>query len=923
MNFSKGSEWRKWDLHLHTSSSYDYDYKVEDADELLCKALKTANLSAVAITDHFIIDAKRIKHLRELAQDIVFFPGVELRIDKCGANTHVVLIFPECSNLETLQEDFNSIMVREKAKSKNDNDKIFWNYDDVVDFAKKHGALISIHAGSKSNGIDKITNSIKVAEAIKEDIAKDVDLFEVGKPKDCEDYERIVFKQIPRKPLLICSDNHDPRNYILKENLWLKCDLTFEGLRQVCIHPEERAYIGKIPPHLYNVTSSPFHYLDEMYIFPKEESREVIWFNSKIQFNTGLVAIIGNKGSGKSALTDSIALAAGARTMDSASFLNKNRFKNDKTNYATNYMVQLRWADGRTTSPLCLNDATPSPEYVEYLPQRKIELICNELNNEFQDQIDSVIFSYIADDLKSGYSTLQDLLSDRYQTIERTIKAIQSNLQNKIQELSKLNLKRKPTYKKDIEAKIKYFTDLLESHRKTRPEKPTYDESSPATDELQKINNSIKEEEIKVKEIEQIIQEANSNITASTKFLNEYKGIIKEFKIAITNLVDNFSVSEIDKCKIMPNVSYDISEVSQYIKTQQTLISEKTKEKEALHQNLSKLLNDKDNLMKTVSDKERDYENYLEKERIWSNKLDDINKELSNYTIEKDYIATRLGEERDGVLKNILDLMLQIYDQILEKVKVYNQIYQPVGEEINKFLSLLDDKIEFVTSININKQFVMQLLRFVNQKLKSPLMGLEQGAQKLKDIIAKTKFNEKESFNLFASELLLLLDADECVDTIDKVLNTQEDFYTYLANLEYLNVHFELKLDGVSLESLSPGQRGSVLLVFYLALSKDKKPLIIDQPEDNLDNQSIYNKLVPCVLEAKKHRQIFLVTHNPNLAIACDAEQIIYCTLNTDNPKIRYDSGSIENPVTKQHVIDVLEGTEPAFTLRKNKYNIL
>ena len=127
----------------------------------------------------------------------------------------------------------------------------------------------------------------------------------------------------------------------------------------------------------------------------------------------------------------------------------------------------------------------------------------------------------------------------------------------------------------------------------------------------------------------------------------------------------------------------------------------------------------------------------------------------------------------------------------------------------------------------------------------------------------------------------------------------------------------------MSLESLSPGQRGSVLLVFYLALSKDKKPLIIDQPEDNLDNQSIYNKLVPCVLEAKKHRQIFLVTHNPNLAVACDAEQIIYCTLNESNPKIRYDSGSIENPIIKQHIIDVLEGTEPAFVLRKNKYHIL
>lgn len=71
--FERGSEWRKWDLHLHTKSSYDYKYKGEDADELLCKELKENDISAVAITDHFIIDKERIENLRRLAPDIVFF----------------------------------------------------------------------------------------------------------------------------------------------------------------------------------------------------------------------------------------------------------------------------------------------------------------------------------------------------------------------------------------------------------------------------------------------------------------------------------------------------------------------------------------------------------------------------------------------------------------------------------------------------------------------------------------------------------------------------------------------------------------------------------------------------------------------------------------------------------------------------------
>ena len=58
----RGSEWRRWDLHLHTASSYDYEYKGDDADQILCDALHVNKIAAVAITDHFLVDADRIKH---------------------------------------------------------------------------------------------------------------------------------------------------------------------------------------------------------------------------------------------------------------------------------------------------------------------------------------------------------------------------------------------------------------------------------------------------------------------------------------------------------------------------------------------------------------------------------------------------------------------------------------------------------------------------------------------------------------------------------------------------------------------------------------------------------------------------------------------------------------------------------------------
>lgn len=227
MKNTRGSEWNKWDLHIHTASSYDSPYKADDADELLCQALAENDIKAVAITDHFKIDKTRIEHLRKLAPEIVFFPGVELRTDKGANNLHLILIFSELSDLETLSADFNAIMLRTLAKSKESDETIYWQFDDIVEFCKNHGGLISIHAGKKSNGIDKeISNALPVKEAIKSDIAKHVDFFEVGKKKDIVDYYKYVFKEIDEKPIILCSDCHDPRKYSATHNpnIAVACD---------------------------------------------------------------------------------------------------------------------------------------------------------------------------------------------------------------------------------------------------------------------------------------------------------------------------------------------------------------------------------------------------------------------------------------------------------------------------------------------------------------------------------------------------------------------------------------------------------------------------------------------------------------------------------------------------------------------------
>ena len=106
-------------------------------------------------------------------------------------------------------------------------------------------------------------------------------------------------------------------------------------------------------------------------------------------------------------------------------------------------------------------------------------------------------------------------------------------------------------------------------------------------------------------------------------------------------------------------------------------------------------------------------------------------------------------------------------------------------------------------------------------------------------------------------------------------------------------------------------------------MDKDDIPIVIDQPEENLDNQTIYRVLVTCVKRAKERRQVIMVTHNPNLAVVCDAEQIVYASCDKAGSRFDYEAGAIESPTIKNRVVQILEGTEPAFKNRQSKYRLL
>jgi hypothetical protein len=149
----------------------------------------------------------------------------------------------------------------------------------------------------------------------------------------------------------------------------------------------------------------------------------------------------------------------------------------------------------------------------------------------------------------------------------------------------------------------------------------------------------------------------------------------------------------------------------------------------------------------------------------------------------------------------------------------------------------------------------------------------------------------------------------------------------WMYSTDHVSIRYAITYDGVRVEQLSPGTRGIVLLLLYLVLDQqDHRPLIIDQPEENLDPKSVFDELVPHFREAKRRRQVIVVTHNANLVVNTDADQVLVATAKHEAPgrlpTIDFMVGSLENRETRSAVCATLEGGERAFLEREKRYRL-
>lgn len=944
---TRGSEWRKWDLHVHTASSYDA-YKGTDSDKILCEQLKKNEISAVAITDHFIIDKSRIENLRALAPDIVFFPGVELRTDKGSCNIHIILIFPLESDLRNLEEDFN-VFRRSKSKKEEDDTTIYWDFEDIKLFAKEHNALLSLHAGSKDKGVDdRIENDSKFKQAVKEEYANVIDIFEVGKLKDIDNYKKYVFPDIKIiKPLIICSDNHNPTEYVKDHRnmwLWIKSDTTFEGLKQILQEPEGRVYIGDKPPILLNISNNKTKYIDKLTVKPVSDysGNYGKWFNNEIGFNKELVAIIGNKGNGKSAIADIIANCCDCHEQQYFSFLNEKKFRDGKI--AHNFEATVTFESGTEYSKnLNETDIAENHALVKYLPQGYFESICNDLQKEenLKKEIENVVFQYIDEAEKLGTASFSELISKKTETTNEQIEVLKGKLTQINREIIDLEVKENKSYLASIESAINQKNEelkALEEPKAVSEPASNTEEAKIIMGDLTKFQNSQKEllakineekaKQINLAQVLEDIRNFKTRLENLTEFVNSFKNDNKELLSSLGLNIDEIVKFEISKDKLdylllQKNQEYD--DINNILSSDNTDESNLTKQLEDINKNI-------ETCEQKLEGPQKAYQAYLKQKEEYDNARNNIvgdadtPQSLTWYENEKKYVIEKLSSDLNHKYENRRIIVRQIYKNKQDVETIYKTIKTRIDEKIQKNQDLLEEyEINIDSNLSLKNDFIDNILYFIKQNVKGSFKGKQDGEQVLQQIIKEYSIENEDEFISLCDEIIYNLKHDITCDNeqryIDEQIKDMQSFYNYLFSLDYVDYNYQLKLGDKVLSLLSPGEKGALLLIFYLLLDMDNKPLILDQPEDNLDNNSVAKILVKFIKNAKKQRQIIMVTHNPNLAVVADAEQIIYVNIDKQNQyEFTVESGSIENPEINKHIVDVLEGAMPAFRKRDDKY---
>ncbi|NFO02709.1 hypothetical protein FDB23_01060 [Clostridium botulinum] len=886
------AKWRKIDFHTHTPESRCFKNRNNVDPKQWIEAVIKSGLDAVVVTDHNSVGW--IGKLRDElgdSKDLFIFPGVEFCVGT--SYTHILVVFDP--KMKT--DDIEGFVVQCGLLKSNWGDTTKCvdekKLSDMIKEYRERVLVIPAHFNEEKglcktigqNGIKEFYNKVNF-DAI--EVRNENDINEVN--------NKIKNEIIPNMAVVTGSDN--PGNNIGEHDLinfgeaytWIKLsEFSLEGLRQAFLDHETRSYCI-----LDNGNSSEdknivkHNYISGMNIRNLKHVEEL-----NFRFAPNLNCIIGGRGSGKSTIVEMIRLAFKQYDEKKKPPIINNTYKDN-----TNLDVYYKFGS--------------ISEYCVHVNGKKNEKNWNiESENGITNDIPKFPISIYSQ--KELYNIIDDENNSEKNEDSPLLKIIDENV----------SLKKSEVYDK-IATQRKEILTLVEEINVIKSQ----------TKEIKTLKAEIELGKNKLAKLQDtgIIDKRNELMLLKEKY-NRIKEILKENINLFDDMTKNFerkvaqSIERNSKLVINDtNDMYTKDTISNIDNINKQLLKYMLESKLFLENEDKKI---EDNELKITIDKKQVEYNKL---------LDSINGiNIDDYKI----IENEINEKNIKLIKLTQKELEE--NLCIEKIKTKIHEYIEAYEELS---NLRKGVIDNINDRAVNIQLKINTMSNSDKWLYSirselgKLNNFDSEFEKIKKKIFKQNSIKKDEFQRWLEFLTLdeyanikdYLNASNCDVRFEKLWSDKKKENTIHSLINFIpedKVEIKIinkinKRNKININEASPGQKSAAILAFIL--NQGDSPLIIDQPEDDLDNSLIIDLVVESIRNTKNSRQIIIVTHNPNIPVLGDAEGIVILDRNEKGKvvfKNRKKTGCIEEKMIKEGICEIMEGGIQSFKFRENKYKYI
>lgn len=925
----KGARWYKCDLHLHTTVSKCFDDKNVTPEQWVARAIEQG-LDCVAVTDHN--SPLGIKAIQEAAKEknLTVFPGVEITCDT--SKIHLLVLFDPSKGEEEVKSLLSKCDIEHNVYGE-ENATTTKSVFEIADIVKDKcdALIIPAHidefAGLSTLSVQNLEdfykrsdiNAVQVVHkifsdneftknTIKEIIPYLNDYYNNPIPKidDAKGYDwyrTVEYAKNKELAILTFSDNpHAPKNSkhglygIGTRFTYIKMDEkpTLEGLRQAFLLPSHRVVNDFNDTD--NIIKKPDFWIKSVTITDTSLTGKEPF---KVEFNPQLNTIIGGRGSGKSSI---LRFVRGVfnRTKNLESF---TELISEHNNFYKK--TELKGVD---EIGVFNDNSTIEIEFIrkDFLYRVKASNIITSTNQFIEiHRLDDDVWTEINDDEFLNFLEFEQYSQKQIFEISKNPNALLERIDINVEEINELKDKRKVTkenylkscstiraYQVRLKSRLKLKTDIEDLRKKLQ----TLDKAG--------IKDLMAEKKV-FEEEEKLLDNYKKQIEGLISQLEDFKSNFNIDKVSF----DSISVAYKDEIDgLLSNIDNEV--VKQY-KAFESLISSLEQVKSDLETKISSSVWKK-SYVKAISDYDKKKKELEDEGVVTIDQYEEISKEIESKILELDAL---------DIIKESERLEMENRDKYqVEFIQLCKDITGKRKEFIKQNIS--DNKIRVkINPFRNEANFEHQIRKIIGKETK-----FEDDFKKLKEACFRGQVeilikNIKKEFrsNYFDDKFELV--GGHFKNAIRSISDANMDELDLFMPEDEVVVEYkpENSNDFKSLSTASAGQKTTAILTFLLSFGSI--PLLLDQPEDDLDNRLVYDLIVDRLKLAKDNRQIIVVTHNANIPVNGDAEYIISMDSESRYTSILH-SGTVERDEIKREICDVMEGSEKAFRMRSERYKV-